>query len=57
MIRERKTLAVVMLLLQTMMGTACESEDQRLARLATQYADQQVEQGSRSFGRSCPTPF
>ncbi|QDU01703.1 hypothetical protein V6x_13850 [Gimesia chilikensis] len=33
--------------MQTMVGTACESEDERLARLATEYADRQTEQGGR----------
>ncbi len=47
MIRERKTLALIILLMQTMVGTACESENERLARLATEYADRQTEQGGR----------
>lgn len=47
MIRERKTLTLIILLMQTMVGTACESEDERVARLATEYADRQTEQGGR----------
>ncbi|QDT92521.1 hypothetical protein Pan161_41890 [Gimesia algae] len=44
MSRERKILTLVILLMQTMVGTACESEDQRLTRLATEYADRQPNQ-------------
>ncbi|HCO22673.1 MAG TPA: hypothetical protein DIT97_06255 [Gimesia maris] len=47
MIRERKIVSLIILLMQAMIGTACESEDQRLARLATEYADRQAEQGSQ----------
>lgn len=31
MIRERKTLALIILLIQAIVGTACESEDERVA--------------------------
>lgn len=47
MIRERKTLALIILMMQAIVGTACESKDERLARLATEYADRQTEQGGR----------
>lgn len=47
MIRKRNTLALIILLMQAFVGTACESEDERVARLATEYADRQTEQGSR----------
>lgn len=47
MIRERKTLVLTILLMQAIVGTACKSEDERLARLAMEYANRQTEQGSR----------
>lgn len=47
MIRKRKTLALMTLLMQAMVGTACESENERVTRLATEYADRQTEQGAR----------